>query len=311
MSNCSDISSWLIFYKHKIPYAAILIIFSFIAIVLNLTLIVSFIATRQVTKNTSNVLIFALSISDLATGVVSLPLRANVLLTFPTSDFCIKSKVLIISSGNGQYSVLLTVLLAVDRYLHMNPNIQNRPSLMRKILKKPNVYYLIISLLFCANLLSFSIAFEFDTKLTITTANALTSLLAIQLTIIAFLYTRGYLRVRKFTNTNPVYNESVGSKNTAPDYVRRLYKTVLIIVSLAFIQYIPYCIMSILAAVYGDFMKLSSSTTFAYFFEFATLSTYAGTFTNCLAILYFNNAAKNWILRQTGIQRTFEQSRQI
>ena len=161
MSNCSYISSWLIFYKHKIPYAAILVILSFIAIILNLTLIVSFIATRQVTKNTSNILIFALSLSDLATGVVSMPLVASILLDKKAVDLCIKSKVFIILSGNGQYSVLLTVLLAVDRYLHMNPNIQNRPSLMRKILKKPNIYYSMTSLFIFSNLPTLGIAFEF------------------------------------------------------------------------------------------------------------------------------------------------------
>ena len=307
LDKCNAVAYWLLLFKHQVPYAILLSIFTPITIILNLSLIASFIATQQITHNTSNIVIFVLSLIDLITGAISMPLTANVLLHLNEDDTCTKSKVLIILNNSGQASIILTSLLALDRYLHMNPDILNRPSRMKKILKVPSIYYVLMFVFIIVNALSFAIAFELNQKVTGSIAMFFTILLSIQLIFIVCLYTRGYLRIRRFADNSPVYNEPIGS---TPDYVRKLYKTVLIIVSLTFIQYIPYSIVSIALAVHHSPVQLSSNPIFAYCFEFATLSLRAGTFTNCLAILHFNNRAKNWILHKTGLQRISQQDGQ-
>ena len=310
MDKCTIVYSWSKGFQHNTTYVAILLTISSISVLLNLTLIISFIATRQVTKNTSNILIFVVSISDLATGAVTMPLTASLLLNVNTEDFCTKSKVLLIAIANSHFSVVLTVLLAMDRYLHMNPNIlNNHGSRIKNIFKIPNIYYMMI-IIFIFLLSAFTILlFDINTTLKRVIVLFFVYIIAVNMLIIVCLYTRGYLRIRKFTDNNPVYNESGGSTHTTPDYVRRLYKTVLVLILLAFFQYVPLCVVQIIAQILLKRNVNGFPTIFSYFFEFASLSSNAGCFTNCVAVLYFNNQAKNWILTKLGIDRTTNQSR--
>ena len=294
-------------FEHKEPYAVTLLAFSPITILLNLSLIISFIATKQVTQNTSNILIFVVSLYDLAAGSFTMPLTASVLLNKDASNICIKAKLLIILSCNGQSSIFLTVLLALDRYLLMNPDIRNRPSRMKIILKTPNIYIVVAAMFIIINSLLATFAFELHRKLTISIATSFAAISSILLIILVCLYIRGYLRIRKYADNNPVYNESIGSSRATPGYVRKLYKTVLVIVSLACIQHVPYCVAGLIIALHHHPIELRSDTVFTCFFELATLSTHAGCFTNCLAVIHFNSLAKNWIFSKTGIQTFIEQ----
>ena len=291
---------------HKEPYAVTLLAFSPITILLNLSVIISFIATKQVTQNTSNILIFGLNLYDFTAGMLTMPLTANVLLS--KRENCIKSKLIILLHGNGHSSFLLTVLLALDRYLHMNPDILNHPSRVKTILKVPNIYVVLAGIIITTNAVSAVVAFELYKQLTVSIATSVAGIFSILLVALVAMYIKGYLRIRKFADNNPVYSGPMGS---TPDYVRKLYKTVLVIVSLAFIEHVPYCIAGIIISLHYNPVELSSNPAFAYFFEFATLSTYAGCFTNCLAVLHFNTLAMNWILNKTGMKWITQQCRGI
>ena len=309
MDSCSTIISWLNFYQHKIPYATILMIISSIAIILNITLIASLIATRQVTQNTSNMLICILSLSDLISGAVSLPLMAHILLNMASDDLCIKTKVVMAFVGNGQFSIFLTVLLAMDRYFHMNPDIRNPPSKIKTIFKKKNICYLVVfAIIFY---FSVFIMLVINTQLAVAITITFIGILAVYFLIIACLYTRGYLRIRKFTDNNPVYNESGGSTHTTPDYVRRLCKTVLVLILFVFVQNVPICVVHIAAFVLfpsRNATAIKENAVFPYVFEFAVLLSNAGCFINSLIILHFNYKAKDWILTKLGIHRGTNQT---
>ena len=296
-------------FPHKTTQAAALLAISPITVLLNLSLIISFIATKQVTQNTSNILIFVISLYDLVAGAFTLPLTASILLNEDATDICVKSKILIMLNGNGKSSFSLTILLALDRYLHMSPDIHNRPTRITMILKAPNIYVVVVAMFITANAISAVIAFVLYREYTISFYTTLSGTFSILLVILACLYIKGYLRIRKFVANNPVYNDSTRSARTTPDYIRKLYKTVLVILSLALIQHVPYCIISIIAALHHDPVKLSSNAAFPYFFELAALSAYAGSFTNCVAILHFNNQAKKWIFSKTGIHWITQQCR--
>ena len=283
--------------------------FSPIAILFNITLLASFIATKQSTQNTSNILICALSISDLINGAFSMPFIASILLNMTSDDICIKLRIWFCFASNGYYSVFLTTLLAMDRYLHMNPDIRNRRSRMRKIFEKRNICNLIV---FTATIsLSFFVlgALNINSSLTSLITGTFIILSSVCILIITILYVRGYLRIRKFTDNSPVYNQPIGSTNTTPDYVRRLYKTVFVLVSLATFQHVPLCLVYTVSVILLSFNKLKDNATLPYFFEVSSLSSNAGSFINCVAILYFNKQARKWVLARIGVDPCVGQSR--
>ena len=299
---CIVWAQWLLLFHHRVEYASILIAFSAIIIALNLTLIISFIATKQVTKNTANIFIFVLSLSNMITGTVSLPLNASIFLELKGSGVCLKLAAVYLSNSFEHFSVVLTVLVAIDRYIHMNPRIESRPSRAQVLLQKPNVYYQILFVFItCTLLLAFK-AFYPDGKVAGNISILSLTLLSAHIIIIAFLYTRGYLRIRKFTYSNPIYNnQSVRSTRVTPDYIRRLYKTVLALILLAMFQYVPYCLICILAGLLTAINRFSINSTYAYFIEVSALLMFAGYFTNCLAVLHWNKQAKHWILKKLRI----------
>ena len=303
---CIAWSQLLAFLDHKVLYAAILLTFSPIAILLNLILIISFISTHQLTQNISNLLICVLSFSDLIVGVVSMPLKSSILLNITSNNYCTKINILIFFNCFQNFSAMLTVLLAIDRYLHMNPCIQSRPSKLRKLMEKPKIYYLIISLfIICLLLFGFNGFYNSEMLMYAAIITSL-SLLSIHIIIITFLYARGYLRIRKFTDSNPVYCDNDGSSASTPDYVRRLYKTVLVLILLALFQYVSYCLVWITATVLLLLEKVKVSM-FVTVGEFSALFMYAGCITNCFAVLHFNKQARHWILKQLRITQTEDQ----
>ena len=304
MDSCKAILPWLDHFPHKVFCATALLVFSPLTLFLNLTLITSFIATKQATKNSANILIIGISVSDLISGAVSMPLTANALLDVDANDICIKSKVLFIFSGNLHFSVVLTVLLAMDRYLHMNPDIQNRQqSSLRKIFMKPNIYLLIVLAIICSIPLFVIAALYINVTLSLAISITFTSCLSLYTFTLACLYTRGYLRIRKSTENNPVYSQSAGSTNAPPEYVRRLYKTVLILVLMAFFRFVPLSVIYVTGLILSSGNFTLNKTIFSYIFEIADMLLTSGCFTNCLVVLYYNGQAKNWILAKIGIRR--------
>ena len=313
-NHTTDFYNCIAWYKmvevihHKVLHAAILLTFSPIAILLNLILIVSFVATRQVTQNTSNFLIFVTCFSDLTVGAIIMPFKATILLNTTGDDVCMKTNVLTLLSAFEHYSIALTVLIAVDRYLHMNPSIQSRPSKLRKLLKKPKIYYLTVLVFFIyISLLAFKAFFHFQVVKNLVNT-LLLSLLSIHIIIITFLYARGYLRIRKFTDSNPVYCDNDGSSASTPDYVRRLYKTVLVLILLALFQYVPNCLTWITFASLLFVKRYDTLSKVAYFIEISSLLMQAGCITNSLAVLYFNKQARHWISKLLRRHRIADES---
>ena len=291
--------------NHKELYVAILLTLSPIVIVSNLILVASFIATRQATQNASNIAIFVISLSDLIVGAVSLPLKAS--LFWDLTAICTKMEVVYFFNAFEHFSVILTALLAVDRYLHMNPRIQSHPSKLRMLMKKPKIYYVIIAFFFAyTSLFAFNAFYNSEILTTIMKALLLYSL-SIHIIIITFLYARGYLRIRKFTDSNPVYCDNDGSSASTPDYVRRLYKTVLVLISIAFFQYVPYCLIWNTLTALSLLKKIDMKSWYTVG-EYSSLFIYAGSFTNCFAVLHFNKQARYWVLKQLRISQTAGQS---
>ena len=265
-------------------------------VISNLVLITAFIVTKQATKNTSNLLIMCVSFSDLVNGAVIMPMFAYIYFNPDTDNTCTIAKVLIVLGGTlVNFSAILTVLLAIDRYLHMNPDIQNKSSKITKVLKISNIGYL-VTILFSLILAGFLIGTILGAShpkilLIVNIISFLATTLYILL--VTWLYIKGYKRIQGFTDTNPVYQGS----GEQPKYVRNLYKTVLILVLLVSATFIPNAIaqgtLTTLILIDVDYNK----TIVTYFLQFSGTIIYINNFTSSLVVFYLNKQAKTWILK--------------
>ncbi len=275
------------------------IILSAFIVTISSLLIVSFVATKQSMKNTSNFLIVFLSIMDCLNGATTVPLFGLGLLSInSTFDELALFAAKALFPSFGLISVNLTILIGCDRYLHMNPEL-NRQSRIRKLFKKPKIYILIFCIVVFA--IPFSIV-EYtwgngDSLLQTILLTFYSLMMLITMSTLLVVYIRGYGRIRHFVAENPVYSNRGSTKE--PEYVRELYKTVLLLLIAMLISYSPACIYftTKVALLYTDPTKLSSSE-----FKFSSyaglLFLFSNSFTNALIIIYRNRKSKTWLSRK-------------
>ena len=283
-----------------------------LTVVLNALLMTSFIATKQVYLNATNFLIMCLCLSDLLTGVVALPLMAYAGLDNSSTKNC-----MVVITGQVTsffFPVLsgsITLLIAIDRYLNMNPNLDRR-SRCYKIFQRPYVYCLLAFLTLTILALSLAGRFMLLTKklepndlVLVSLGNVVLLLLAIY--VIAALYIKGYLRIRKFTEASPIYRERSGNA-ARPQYVRNLYRSVFVLVILMLFIYVPICVAQIAISIY--FLTGTQIHHFAIYlcYSIIGLMMFLNCIVNSLVILWFNKTAKQWVLSKIkcNLQRRTE-----
>ena len=283
-----------------------LAIFAPITVLLNALLIASFIATKQVHLNTTNFLIMCLSLSDLLNGAVAMPLVASILYKIDLNKNCDIFNPA--QATNGFFvalSAILTVLIAIDRYLNMNPNLEERSSRCAKVFQRPNIYYLVTGI--TIGLVTYSVTITFaitmDVKSMVFGWLLFLCFLSVTLGIcaVAILYAKAYVRIRNFTDASPIYKERNGN-TMRPQYVRNLYKSVLVLVVTMMMVYVPLSFGNI-AVTINVLIGSKNLMVVHTFHHFAELLLYLNCIINSLVILWFNKTAKQWI--QTKIQSCF------
>ncbi len=214
-------------------FGVIFILYCPVIITINVLLIVSIFATKQSLRNTSNFLIVCLSTSDSIVGAIVMPIRAMENFWLEPEEFC---NFIRIARPFQTYltsnPLLMTMLLAIDRYLHMNPDFHRSPSRLAKLFKRPTICFLILAFSLLSALVS--LAGSLTKKFTLvraTLSNVLYVCFFLTMTILfVALYARGYLRLRRRVAANPIYahrEESASSEN--PEYLNELFKTVLLL----------------------------------------------------------------------------------
>ena len=214
MVNCGSLAA---IYENSFPFVSTIMglscaILSPMTVCFNALLMVSLIATKQIYINTTNFLIMCLCLSDFLNGAVPMPLLASVNLNNDDTRRCIGCQTAQVTTGCfGFASATITVLIAIDRYLNMNPNLERR-SRFYKVFQAPYIYYTLAFL--TTSMLGLSIANTFI-------ANVKTSnnfgmliifnviLLTIAVCVVASLYVKGYIQIRKFTEASAIYREEM------------------------------------------------------------------------------------------------------
>ena len=302
MGNCDSVAN---VYQSRFPLTSTITgaayaVLSPLALCLNALLMASFIATKQVYLNSTNFLIMCLCLSDLLNGTVTLPLLAYALLNDPSTNDC--SAVMIGQVAGVLFPLIsggITLLIAIDRYLNMNPNLDRR-SRCYKVFQRPYLYYFLAFMAISVLPLSLLVRFLFYAKIVESRHLALASLgnaliLALGTSFIAALYIKGYLRIRKFTDASPIYGERNG-KAVRPQYVRSLYRSVLVLVILMLLVYVPICVTYTVLSAYTFTGSPVEHFVVYLCYCIVGLLMFLNCIINSCVILWFNKTGKQWVL---------------
>eukprot|EP00794_Sanderia_malayensis_P015218 gene15218-16791_t len=292
-----------------------------VTVIINSTLIASFIATKQINLNTTNFLIFITSIVDLVQGAVGLPLISATALDVSSKTVRDKTSTIkiepwqisgmVISFTLAHLTDLLTVLIAFDRYVHMNPDLGRTAPRLEKWLQKPHLYYLIaatgvFAILFTSVNLSFPVG---DRISYAAVAIAGSQTLYLVLIVTTCLYARLYWRIRKYVNKSPLYKtasttmeqdaKNQTGKEEIPAYVHELFKTVLLIIVAFLVVYFPLCVVGPVIFAY-QVSKVTPPTSLAMAFNVATVLSCTVFSVNASIVLYRNETARKWLFKQVA-----------
>ncbi len=288
-----------------ITFGVIEIIFCPITVAANTLLIVSLYATKQSFRIPSNFLILCLSVSDGLIGAILMPLVGFHNIFIDSQTFCAtRTTSYTLRSFFAGTSLYMTILLAVDRYLHMNPNYQHSPPRLAKFFKPPRVYFLALTFWIVAA--AISIAFYFSTLTKRESffyfATFITALATTAMTVFIVMYARGYLRLRSIVAENPVYTRREESNsNERPEYVTRLFKTVLLLLIAIFVSWFPNLILKILITInYSREEPVISSPTFTAYTEACFVLYYSNCFVNAFILLHRNKKSREWLTSLRG-----------
>ena len=273
-------------------------------ILINSLLIKAFIATKQVWLNTTNFLIVCLSMSDILSALIPMVLTA-VWFYNPHAEYgCIyENSTLSLTAFLYSCSSTLTVLIAVDRYLHMNPDIEKRSKLL-KLFDRPNIYVVVVILLLLTmpgSFLFFVVSRSEQSMIGyLHTGMAAFDILV--MSIVSILYTRTYTRIRHFTDDNPVYSSH---RSTArPQYVRNLFKSVLLLIICQLATTAPATIANFAIAVLLH-LKISKGRNILFTYTYVCFAVaYSYGITNCSIIFYHNEKARQWVFQRLSCHKT-------
>ncbi len=290
------------------------LVYSVLITTTNIILIVSMIATKQSLKHASNFLIICMSVSDTLNGVVLMAVLAvlNLWKTVPGSCLFLTTSMLLQWYFCG-VSMSLTVLLALDRYLHMNPDFQTSPSKCSKLFTRPNIYITVsaVHLLTIALILTAYLLARYIPSAVVWADQTFLVLIFLFTSFFVVMYIRGYLRVRRFVVGNPIYkNREASNQNEGPSYLKELFKTVLILLVTVLVAWIPIFALSVACMVANfrvyldvDLKFVFSKTAFLFFNLNAAI--------NALVIFYRNQKSRDWFkksfyscFKQSGEQQT-------
>ena len=307
MANCTTIyTSSVSIIAYLTPFQKNLIVAMQVTLMpftifLNLILIISLIKTKQVNKK-SNYLILMLNISDLMQGALSLPLDVIIIKYYPVERNCAIEIIHQIVDGLFVYlSTSMTLLIAIDRYVKINPNLRNMNNPIRRAFSTAKIWIPIgftigwVSL----SLITLSMFSRFLPKYASIVSVFLLNLHVITMLVIFLLYFRFYFKIWKFTKHSTVHAEpSVASGNrTRPTYVNQLGVTVFMILTTLLICCLPYSIIVTYLTVVKEMHTLVLTEThilvtvitFAVFYLNATL--------NAAIFLFRNKEMKTFVYK--------------
>lgn len=262
---------------------------------LNSAVLISLVASHQ-TSTTPGLLMACLSATDLLGGSFAFVFFAGLMLRSYlreglTHKCILENSVIVTFSMLYTFFLCLTVLLAVDRYLHMKARVIGQ-SRLEKMFKRPQIFVLLILCVAISVLNScFFLSGKEQAVVLLVTMFMTTTVLCVT----TILYTRGYLAVRRITETNPVH-QSASGKYSKPTYLRSLYKSVLFLILTSIFSHTPIVIGMVMHSACTLTQKCSSFMDAVHSYTtFSFTSLYCCFLLDGTIILYYNARARAWL----------------
>ncbi len=274
-----------------------------VIIIINAFLISSIIATKQSLKNASNLILICLSASDILCGAICVPLFSIEHIWYEDQRICsMETTSAVLQSFFIGNSIGLTMLLAADRYMHMNPDFQTSPPRLLVLFKRPWIFGLIFTMI----LLSAAVAVDLHFSMMggvkrMMEANLYASVMTFStMTSIVSLYIRGYLRIRRHVAENPVYANRPDSSDESPGYLKQLFKTVLLLLIALTVSTLPLIITILTISIAYLTGSNSSPRVAAYFHVLSSFFLYTYAVTNAMIIFYRNKKSWDWLRKKVS-----------
>ncbi len=281
----------------------IYIVYTLVINTLNILLIASLIATKQSFKNSTNFLILCLSCNDLAIGLVLLPLNSVInLLDNPQKGPVLETILHVLQPVIGGLSVSTTLLLAIDRYLHMDPDFYRSPFRLAKFFKRPRIFIVVFGSWLAVVIESvalYSIT-KLGVKETMSFLFCYTLFVSFLLILFMAMYARCYLRIRRFVANNPIYaNRDETHSNETPEYLHELFKTVLLVLMTTCMSWLPILVEYYIVTVSYLFTKQClQSKAMAIYNAAALFLFYTNSAVNALIVIWRNTKSREWIAKR-------------
>ena len=290
-----------------VPLGITIALLSVISVFFNTSLIASFIATKQSFLNTSNFLVVCLSFAEFVGASIPMPMLAFFLCDVKVKYGCLYENLTLCAMVSLYcISQLLTTIMAIDRYMHMNPNF-GQVSRFAKIFDRPYVYVLVliaIAFSVCNGSLYIISKDMAPDAFAVTNLSFMSFAFAFQLVVTA-LYIRGYRRIRRFTRNNQVHKNDSGSP-VRPAYLNNLFRSVLMLITVSLLSQVPIHAANMAFSILVLKQATQDAVGLLTYLFISFIGIYINSVANCLIIFYHNDEAKDWVVRRLCIPRSRE-----
>ena len=307
MENCSHSfltaprTRFYLSQQQNLSLGIVFAIASFFAVLMNSLLIFSFAKAKQFT-NSTNVYIIFLSLSDcLLIGAVTLPLGSILHIIYGDKANCILTNfALAFSNFSAKLSGYFTLLIGFDRFMKITTEFKEDNCLLKKLKSKCGSIVLTF-LCFASSVVQGGVALLSNKYVIISICVRIIDVIAV-ITVYT-LYIRVYLKVRRHYTGSVVYKkETTGGLGTingkcysTPRYMKGLTETVLLILIIIAICYLPYLVLNIYLSCI-DFHTVPNTVHLLH--TLTLLFVYMNSGLNACVILYRNEEARKYLARK-------------
>lgn len=273
---------------------AVSTVLSSLAFITNGLLLAALVQTKQ-TKSPTMLIVY-LAIVDMlhmASMAVTMPYSIATKYDENFDKDCIVTTISTFVTGFlSILSPMMTTIVVIDRYNHMDPN--REETCLLKMLQRPYSIAVAVGLIFfCIQYPAvFFIGAYFNVPMDVYRL-IIAVIFAVLIVLVSFLYIRGYLKVRRFVDESSIYQNNAGVV-CRPDYVRRLFKTVLLLLSVLMATFLPATLGNLLISV-CNILGIKNHFASSIVYHFTLPSVLIGPFLNPLILFRYNQEAWLWL----------------
>ena len=283
--------------SYNIVILTVFVPLALVTVISNFILTISLIRTKQLRK-TSIYLIITMSASDCLTGCIPAPLAIALYTKYRGLKACpLELTTQFFVTLFKMVSISMIVLLAIDRYLSIDPNLKYFNNRIKRYFSHPKVKIIIAAAIFGSLITASAITAASMTSSFLHFASGLIAVCLILVTIPTFLYTYAYLKIKRYVKDSDIYNgNEYSSTVNRLKFFDKFGKTVFLLLLSLSVFYSPQLIFGVYISINlrCDLSKMSQIQLFI--FDLTVVIAYLNSAISALIIIYRNTNVKGYIL---------------